>query len=237
MREISLVSATSKNFIDATYHRQGLHDTPRTLTEQLQREISRIDSGEDIYSTPGTASRDFDAIVLGYGLCSNAMEGLYSEKYPLIIPRVHDCIALLMGSRAAYDKFVEEHNGAYYYTPSWIEAAYTPSEESNKWKFEEYAELYGEENAEFLMESEICLANYNSCAYISWPELPFPEYEEYTKRAAEFLGFEFKKADGSPEYIRALVSGDFDDERFLTVPVGYKVELTYEKDIFRAVPR
>jgi len=43
--------------------------------------------------------------------------------------------------------------------------------------------------------------------------------------------------DGSTEYIRALVSGDFDDERFLTVPVGCKVELTYEKDIFRAVPR
>lgn len=236
MREFSWLAAKSPNFVDATFLRQGLHDTPKILHKRLQQEICRIEQGEDLYSCPPRHGKDFDAILLGYGLCSNALLGLRTRKYPLVLPRSHDCIALLMGSRAAYDKFCLEHNGCYYYTPSWIENAFTPSEQSNNARRAELVEKYGEDNADYIMETENYIANYSGCAYIHWKELPFPAYEEYTREAARYLGFEYFDVQGDSGYLAALIGGEFDPERFLVVPPGHQVVPTYDTDIFTAQP-
>ena len=49
-REMSFLTAQCENFVDATYLRQGLHDTPSFLAETLQKEIDKIDAGEDLYT-------------------------------------------------------------------------------------------------------------------------------------------------------------------------------------------
>ena len=82
-REFSFLSSASENFIDATFMQQGLHDTPKLLKEALQREIDMIDEGKDIHSYYPRYGRDFDAIILGYGLCSNGIIGLSSKKYTI----------------------------------------------------------------------------------------------------------------------------------------------------------
>ena len=67
-REVSLLSSVCENFIDVTYLQQGLHDTPDILRKTLQDEINRIDEGKDIYSCRKQGNKDFDAILLAYGL-------------------------------------------------------------------------------------------------------------------------------------------------------------------------
>jgi len=87
--------------MDITWMRQGYHNYPDQLKSWLQKEIDAIEAGRDHH----TAARreedgqtgvpdDFDAITLGYGLCSNAVAGLSAGRHRLVIPRAHDCITL-----------------------------------------------------------------------------------------------------------------------------------------------
>lgn len=228
-REISLLAAKSDNFIDVTYIRQGYHDTPSELVTVLQNEIDKIESGDDVYSYNSRMNKkEFDAILLGYGLCSNGVVSLTSKKIPLVIPKVHDCISLFLGSKERYNEEFAKEPGTYWYNPSWIENAYVPSEENANEAKKLYAELYGEENADYLYEMEM-LANYNRCAYVKWEELDFPKYEKYTKDAAEHFGWNFDLIMGDSGMLRDFLDGKWDD-RFLIVEPGKKVAPDYEGD-------
>lgn len=233
-RELSLLTADCGNFVDATYLRQGFHDTPALLQKALQAEIDGIDGGDDVHSYGPRFGRDFDAILLGYGLCSNGIAGLSSKKYTIVVPKTDDCIALLLGSYKKYRDYFDKYCGTYWYTPSWIENAYTPSEEMDKALLAEYTEKYGEDNARYLLDNEFMLANYNRAAYISWDELSFPQYEQYARRAAEYHGWDFDKVKGGAALLCDFVGGRW-DERFLIVPPGKTIEPDYEGGVVKAV--
>ena len=93
-REFSLLASQTQTILDITYMRQGLHDTPDLLRRALQEEIDKVDENADMHSNEQRPGRTFDAILLGYGLCSNGVAGLSSKKYPLVVPRSDDCIVL-----------------------------------------------------------------------------------------------------------------------------------------------
>ena len=122
-REIASIVYNCKNVIDVTLLRQKLHDRPDNLREALQNEIDELERNNHRYSND-TKVNDFDAILLGYGLCSNATVGLHSNKYPLVVPRAHDCITLFMGSKEKYADYYDTHKGFFYYTPGFVEIGY-----------------------------------------------------------------------------------------------------------------
>lgn len=233
-REIGLLSAQSKNTIDITTLRQGLHNEPEKLREALQREIDLIDRHDDIHScnNPGSV---FDAILLGYGLCSNGVVGVSSKKYPIVIPRAHDCATLFLGSKERYKAiFDEKSGGVYWYTPGWIENTPMPSAESEAEKRELYNERYGEENADYLIETEReWLKNYHCLAYVETPGICAGECRAFTKRAAAYFGLDYAEYDGSLNLLQALLEGDWDAERFLILPPGASAEPSYDSNIVR----
>jgi len=63
----------------------GLHQKPEQLKVYLQEQIDEADGL-------------FDPIILRFGQCSNAVTGLAAQKSRLVIPRVDDCIAMVLGS-------------------------------------------------------------------------------------------------------------------------------------------
>src|SRR5512133_2415672 len=77
---------------------QGLHRHPEKLQESLQQEIDSIDA---------------DEILLGYGLCGKGVVGLKSSVARLVVPRVDDCISLLLGSLDRYHEEFEKEPGTY----------------------------------------------------------------------------------------------------------------------------
>jgi hypothetical protein len=233
-RECSLLSSRSSNFIDATYLQQGLHDTPSLLHDALQAEIDRIDAGTDIHSYKPRLDKEFDAIILAYGLCSNAIVGLRSEKYKIVVPRCDDCIALFLGSYKKYREYFDANNGTYWYNASWIENGYTPSKENDDALLKEYTEKYGEDNAKYIMEMERTTKNYSRCAYVQWDELNFPEYIAYTKDAAKHYGWEFDLVGGNSTFLGDLFEGNWDSERFLVVPPGKKIVPEYSGKLIEA---
>ena len=102
-RQISFLSAQSKNSIHTVYLPQGLHNTPQLLKELLQKHID-----EESFS-----SFQPEAIVLGYGLCSNGAVGITAKNVPLVIARTDDCIGLFLGSQKRYLSYFNHYKGIY----------------------------------------------------------------------------------------------------------------------------
>ncbi len=234
-REISLLAAKTDAVLDITYMQQGLHDTPDLLRTALQKEIAAVDAGDDLHTNHPRLGRGFDAILLGYGLCSNGIAGLSSKSHKLVVPRSDDCIGLFLGSYQRYREYFDAHPGTYWYNASWIENAYTPSEENRKAMLAEYTEKYGEDNAEYLVDTENSTKNYNNAAYVVWDGLDFPEYERYTREAAAYFGWNFDKVTGDNGWLTDMLAGRHDN-RFAVAQPGECFEQDFEGRVIHACP-
>ena len=93
-RELSYLAAGSDNQVDITWVGRGLHNTP----EKLRSHLSDVVDG--LYEQMENKELEHrpDYIVLGYGLCSNAVVGIRCHDIPIVVPRTDDCIALFMVS-------------------------------------------------------------------------------------------------------------------------------------------
>ncbi len=213
-REAYLCAARSKNVVDVVLMEQGLHDEPDKLRSEVQK---ALDNTCDVQGHP------YDASLLGYGLCSNGIVGL-SAKIPVVAPRGHDCITLLLGSKDRYQEYFDSHRGVYWYSPGWIESGKQPSKERYEKILEEYKEKYGDDNAQYLMEVEQnWIKEYNWATYVDWGLADSNEYKNYTKRCAEFLHWNYYELKGSPVLMQKLVDGDWNDGEFLVVKPGQKI--------------
>ena len=213
-REVYFCAARSKNIVDIVLMEQGLHDQPDKLRTQVQK---ALDNTCDIQGRP------YDSSLLGYGLCSNGIAGL-SAKIPIVVPRGHDCITLLLGSKDKYKEYFDSHRGVYWYSPGWIESGKQPSQERYEKLLKEYKEKYGEDNARYLMEVEQkWIKEYNWATYIDWGLANSDRYKEYTKRCAEFLGWNYDQLEGDPALMQRLVDGQWNESEFLVVKPGQKI--------------
>ena len=82
-------------------------------------------------------------MLLGFGNCGNAIQGLKSGDFELIVPRLDDCVSLVLGSQRYRERYSREHH-AFYLTDGWITGSRTIEVEYN-----EMIEDYGEEEADY----------------------------------------------------------------------------------------
>ncbi|AQQ70146.1 hypothetical protein SMSP2_00488 [Limihaloglobus sulfuriphilus] len=214
-REVYLCASRSPNIVDVVLMPQGLHNDPNVLRDELTKQISR---------TSDEQGNTYDAVVLGYGLCSNGVVGLEPE-IPLVIPRGHDCVTLLLGSKDRYRDHFDSHRGIYWYSRGWIEHCLMPGKERYEFTYNRYLEKYGEENAKFLMEVEETWMNeYSIAAYIEWPELPSEKFKDFTKDCAKYLNWEFQQLQGSSQLLQDLVDGNWNEDDFLAAEPGQMID-------------
>lgn len=242
-RELSYLSALSENVIDTTWIRQGCHDHPEQLKEVLQHEIDLTESGEDLHTNKmledGDASGvfdDFDAILIGYGLCSNGTLGISSKKYRLVIPKAHDCITLFLGSKERYTRYFDALPGCFWYTASWIENTAMPGRERAQRSARIYRNMgYDEDTIEYLLSELSGVNNYRHAAYIRMPFFDREKYRSITQDAAEYFSWEYHEMEGNMDLMERFISGNWDPDEFLVLEPGEKATATYEKDIIKAV--
>lgn len=177
----------------------GLHANPDKLKRGLQEAID-------------AAPPSVETVVLGYGLCSQAVVGLRSERCTLVVPRVDDCIGIFLGSDEAYKRQSSTAPGTYYLTKGWIEAGSGPFAE-----YDELVERYGEERAAWLMER--MLNHYTRLALINTGQYDIDRYRAYARRTAERFGLRYEEIPGSTSLLEKLVRGPWDDD-FVVVPPG-----------------
>ncbi len=214
-REAYLCAARSPHIVDVTLMPQGLHNQPERLREEL---------GEVLGSTKDLHGNDYDALLMGYGLCSNGTLGITAE-ITTIIPRAHDCITLMLGSKEHYQDYFNKHRGVYWYSAGWIDQTQQPGKTRYENAYEIYKEKYGEDNAEYLMEMEQnWFKEYSRATYIDWG-LPGSEtYRRFTKECAEYLGWDYDEISGDQTLMQRLADGEWDSEAFLVLKPGQKLQ-------------
>lgn len=235
-REISSLLYTCRHTIDVTTMNQGYHDTPVILQKMLQKEIDRIDAQEDPH-TNNMRQRDLDAILLGYGLCSNAVAGLKSSRYKMVVPRAHDCATLVMGSKERYQEYFDSCKGSYFFTKGWLELGAMPEneEEMLENKRKEYMEKYEDEDTvEYLLSIDRdMLKNYNCLTYVEWPELADADAEIRVKEMAKRSGWKYNYMEGSHSLLYDFLNGNWDEQRFLILEPGETLTPSYDENVMR----
>jgi hypothetical protein len=228
-RMVYLCAAQSPHLVDVELVRIGLHNEPINLRGLLQQKIDAI------------SSKEFDAIVLAYGLCGQATMGLAARSVPLVIPRAHDCITLFLGSRARYQQEFEGNPGTYWYSLDYIErkeasgtfVALGAGVDSTdiQARYTEYVEKYGEENAAYLMEvMGAWQSHYNRATYIDLGIGDGRRLEAQTEREAANRGWRYERLTGNLTLIRRLLNAEWDQD-FLVIPPGQQIAMSYDEKV------
>jgi hypothetical protein len=223
-REAYLCASRCCNIVDIVLMPQGLHDTPDILRQQVQKELD---------TTHDASGKPYDAILLGYGLCSNGIVGLKST-IPVVVARGHDCMTLLLGSRKRYRDYFDSHKGIYWYSVGWIENAPMPGRRRYEQLLREYTEKYGAENAGYLLEVEQSwIKEYKRATFIDWHLPGSEEAKAFTKECAAAMHWEYDELEGDSGLLQRLVDGDWSADDFLAITPGQTIcdDLTSEQII------
>ncbi len=238
-RPLYACAAASPHVVDVGLLRRGLHDTPASLRDRLQAEIDAAGNGD----------RPFDAVVLAYGLCGGATAGIRAHGVPLVLPRAHDCITLLLGSRERYARELAATPGTYWYAPDYVERSDpatdaasrallgigASSDEQLVAVYADYVERFGKDNADYLMEvMGAWKAHYQRAVFIDTGLGDPARVEALARAEAERRGWLFERMVGQLDLLRRLLAGDWDHD-FLVLRPGQELGMTYDEDVMRTV--
>ncbi len=231
-RELQYGAAVSPHVVDIEFTEKAAHDRSDNLRALIQRTIDATEASEVKY----------DVIVLGFGLCGNSTVGLKTQRLPLVVPRAHDCCTLFLGSKERFKEHFSDNPSTPFSSAGYIERGDSDDyiREStlgetlgtNK-TYEQYVEMYGEENAKYIMETlnpAGLEANNNRIVFIDVPELSHLGYAEACRKKAEEEGKEFVLLRGDIRLFIKLTAAKWDDEEFLVLDPGVPVAPAYDWD-------
>jgi len=191
------------NEISFVFLEQSLHRVPEKMKEVIQEEIRRADDWNGDY------------IILSYGLCSNGILGIKSNRHSIVIPRVHDCIALFLGSPQRYNEEHQKEPGTYYLTKGWIEEGKSPLG-----IYHEYCEQFGKETAEWVIKEE--LKNYTRIALVHTGIHLMESHRQHAQENARFLQLRYEEIEGSLAFFEKMLHGSWNND-FIILKPGEKV--------------
>ncbi|OGN98672.1 MAG: hypothetical protein A2Z71_11255 [Chloroflexi bacterium RBG_13_50_21] len=197
--------------IPATFMEYGYHRTPELMTVALQEQLDRVPEAS--------------VVIVGYGLCGNGLAGLKSGIHTLIIPRVDDCITLLLGSYQSYITEFTAEPGTYYLTKGWLESGSHP--------LKEYRDLlgrYDKETADWIIDEQY--RNYRRIVLVAPNQEELDAYRNKAREVADFCterwNYRYEERIGSDEYVKELMTDAFQltesTEDFLVIPPGGEVK-------------
>jgi hypothetical protein len=177
----------------------GLHLRPSNLKSALQKAID-------------ASAQDVDTIILGYGLCSNGAVGLKAPKTTtLVIPRVHDCIALFLGSHEAYKQQLKAEAGTFFLAKGFIEVGDTPLDE-----YKRTVERYGKERADRVMRT--MFGHYTRVLFINTGHQDLGKCREHSRQMAQQFGLRYEETKGSRVFLEKLIRGPWGKDFILVEP-------------------
>jgi len=177
----------------------ALHNVPERLHVQLQAAIDKT-------------GPEYGTILLGYGMCANAILGLSSRRFLLVIPKADDCITLFLGSRQEYLRQLSLAPGTFFLTKGWIECGEDP--------YTEYCALrtkYGHEKAYKITKRYI--GNYTRLALINSGNYDSEAYRKYARMVSDYFDLDYEEIPGSNELLKNFVSRAWENG-FVIVPPG-----------------
>ena len=206
--------------ITTEYLPGGLHESPTELRLRLQEAIDQASSGENP-----------DRIAIGYGLCGRGTVGLHARQVPLLIPKVHDCIALFLGSDAEYKRQFASCPGTYYISAGWYDEKVQPKSQQAtepgaakarpRGDYAQLAAQYGPEQADAICEfMNSWQRNYRRAAFIDTGAPGRKKYADHAKAMADAFGWEYAEIPGRVDLLEELLTAPAATERVALIPPG-----------------
>lgn len=193
--ENELLKATCHTDLEIIWLEPGLHNTPTHLKESIQTILNHAEN--------------VDIFLLAMGLCGNAMIGLRSPYAELIIPRVEDCISLMLGS----EEKRKSCSGTYFMTEGWLKG------EKNIWQeYTHTIKKYGEKRGTRIFDA--MLRNYHTLALIDTGCYNIAPAAEACRSIADALHLEYTQIPGTCSYFSDLIHGPWPTERFIHLKAG-----------------
>lgn len=235
-REVCYCLARTPHVIDVEFTELGEHIHSDSLRAIIQQ---RIDAAEQ-------SAKEYDAILLLFGLCGNAAIGLSAQSTPLVIPRAHDCCTILLGSR---DKFVEyfgDNPSMPFSSSGYLERGdyflRTGNEDSDHVMhfgdgFAAMVEQYGEEDARYIWDTMYPQKDNvdEKVVFIELEETAGLGYSEQFRNRAEAEGKECLMLEGDIRLVQQLINGEWPEEEYLIVQPGKITAGVYDfKEVIRA---
>ncbi|MDR0355959.1 MAG: DUF1638 domain-containing protein [Deltaproteobacteria bacterium] len=203
-----LEAALAGRRVKARFLEYSLHSVPALMSGRILESIAEL------------RAEGAETVALGYGLCSNGVVGVGADG-GLVMPRCHDCIAMLLGSPKRYFEVFRNHPGTYFLTEGWIRNNADPlSTVENK-----YAPRLGPKKA--LKGMTLELANYKAFCFVNNGVGNREKVRARTKENCEVFNKEYMEMDSSLEYFEALLDGPHSEDEFLVLPSGEKVQNEY----------
>jgi len=234
-REFENILARSPHTVDSEIIPMGLHSLGVEMRPHLQECIDKADP------------LGYDAILLGYGLCGRGTDGLSARTTRLILPRAHDCIGILMGSRQRYAEYFAGHPGVYYRSAGWTEfqtpdLELEPAFEQQSGVFGEQRTLadfiakYGEDDGRFLYSQFSSFRrSYKGLTYISNEIASNDACRTQAQAEAADNQWVFEEVPGSLAMLERLINGPWEDAEFLIIHPGTRIRATMGEEIVEAV--
>jgi len=217
--------------VEATWMEMGLHDEPEQLNQALRIAVAE------------TPADHFQAVLLLFGLCSNSTLDLAASHTPLVIPRVHDCISLYLGSATRYRAEHEKEPGTYWFARGFLHRqdhggglmGHAPGEQEFTAKrrealYREYCEQYGQENADFLMETwvDAWKRNYTRAVLLAWDDSELGADRERVRGVAEENHWRYEEIAVDLRLVRMLLTGNWPASEFLVLQPGERIAATHD---------
>jgi len=169
-----------------TFMDYGLHRVPAKMAGALQEVLDGL--------------AEPSLVVLGYGLCGTGLKGLRAGRHTLLVPRVDDCITLLLGSYRAYMREFQAVPGTYYLSKGWLESGSHPLKE-----YQEYVPRYGEKEAMWIMDQQY--QHYERLVLVAHDQADLETYRPQALEVARFCerwGMRYEEILGSDAYVLRL---------------------------------
>ena len=198
-QELNAVLGQSADSFVVKWFEKGLHNSPDRLRDALQKELDGLH--------PETSR-----VILTYGYCGGCIAGLHSHAQ-LIIPRVDDCLTLLLGSHARRLEFSAHGTGAYFLTEAWID-----SDRSITVEYDYTIQKYGEKSGREIFN--LMFRNYSMIALLDTGLCPIEAAQKKSQEIADALGLQLRVVPATLNYLRALVFGPWPKDRFVVLEPG-----------------
>ncbi|OHD80273.1 MAG: hypothetical protein A3J97_09610 [Spirochaetes bacterium RIFOXYC1_FULL_54_7] len=224
MREVSIMINQSPNTIFPVFTELGAHEQSAVLHAQIQ---SAIDGAE---------GKGFDHILLGYGLCGNALNDIRSRSLPMIAIRAHDCCTVFLGSRQRFKEIFGNELSSTWSSAGYLERGNDYIHRTDTGKllgldrgYDDFVKEYGEENARYIWETLHPEEKNKTLVFIDTEETASLGHRESCKKRAIEEGKSFSYIKGDTRLLKALVDGHWMDEEFLRIEPGHRINALYDE--------
>jgi len=180
----------------------ALHVDPNKLRSQLLEEVTLMED------------HDTD-ILLGYGLCGRALEGVVSNRSTLIMPKVDDCVCALLGSRERRRELLKKDAGCYFLEQHWLDTGLNIFTEIMKG-----LERIPPDKKDRILK--LTLKNYHTLVLLDSGDLS-PESESVCRGYAEQYDMDLIRVKTDHGLLARLIKGPWKEEEFLVLPPGTPV--------------